>query len=375
LWPLTPRNRNPQGFRLIDIPAVVALIVLRPLLVLLPLLLRPPVLLGVVVSVAGAQHWVREATGRPQGVGRATFTVLCAVALVLLTTRVISLLLARARWSNRTTPPGGEFRSAVRSLMLRRALSGLGLAVVVTALLMARLTHWSFWAWVHDAALRATGFESLVVLAALVAGNLAINKTGATSVVTAESPAPRDREGWTSATILVAVTFGLAWLVTSTHGLDSGADVATALAVSAVVWAAHHAWAENPWPDSMGVLSGLATAWLLLAEPPIGFGPDGRLFGSSWTSSAWGPILDLAILVVVILLAFVAGLLSRWLTDVWGPVGQGLSLLVLMAVALWSAWQLTLAWQWLNDVPTALVYGSAISAATTLFVPFRTDLE
>lgn len=377
LWPLTPRNRDPQGFRLRDVPSVVALIVLRPLLVLLPLVLRPPVLVGVVVVVAGAQHWVRESTHQPSGVARATFTVLTSLAFVLLATRVISLVLARRHWQRLTTAPGSEFRSAVMSLMTRRMVSGLVVAGVLVVLLIARLTRWSSWSWVHDAMTRATGFEALVVLAALVAGNLAVSRTGATSVVKADQPSPRDRDGWISAAILVVVTFGLAWVASLTYadGAASGARVATSVAVGGVVWAVHHAWARMWWAEAMAVLSGLATAWLLLDKPQLGFGPHGQFFGSSWTSSGWGPILDLAILVVVVTFAFGAGLLSRWLTDLWGDLGQVLSLVILLLVALWGAWQLTLAWQWLATIPVALVYGSAIAAATTLFVPFRAELR
>jgi patatin-related protein len=377
MWPLTPRNRDPQGFRLRDIPSVVALIVLRPLLVLLPLLLRPPVLVGVVVVVAGAQHWMRETTHQPSGVARATFTALTALALALLATRVISLVLARRHWKRLVDAPGDEFRSAVIRLMARRAVTGLVVAAVLVILLVARLTGWSFWSWVHDGMARATGFEAFVVLGALVAGNLAVSKIGATSVVRAEQPAPRDKDGWASAAILIAITFGLAWLASLTYadGAASGARVATSVAVGGVVWAVHHAWARMWWPEAMAGLSGLATAWLLLDKPQLGFGPHGRFFGSSWTSSGWGPILDVAILVVVVTLAFGAGLLSRWLTDLWGDLGQMLSLVLLLLVALWGAWQLTLAWHWLVSVPVALVYGSAIAAATTLFVPFRPQLE
>jgi hypothetical protein len=377
MWPLTPRNRDPLGFRLRDIPSVVVLIVLRPLLVLLPLLLRPPVLVGVVVVVAGAQHWMRETTHQPAGVARATFTVLTALALALLATRVISLVLARRHWKRLVDAPGDEFRSAVIRLMTRRAVTGLVVAAVLVILLVARLTGWSFWSWVHDGMARATGFEAFVVLGALVAGNLAVSRIGATSVVRAEQPAPRDKDGWASAAILIAITFGLAWLASLTYadGAASGARVATSVAVGGVVWAVHHAWARMWWPEAMAGLSGLATAWLLLDKPQLGFGPHGRFFGSSWTSSGWGPILDVAILVVVVTLAFGAGLLSRWLTDLWGDLGQMLSLVLLLLVALWGAWQLTLAWHWLVSVPVALVYGSAIAAATTLFVPFRPQLE
>ena len=108
---------------------------------------------------------------------------------------------------------------------------------------------------------------------------------------------------------------------------------------------------------------------------PVPAAAQPRARGSSWTASGWGPILDVAILVVVVTLAFGAGLLSRWLTDLWGDLGQMLSLVLLLLVALWGAWQLTLAWQWLESVPVALVYGSAIAAATTLFVPFRAELD
>jgi patatin-related protein len=377
MWPLTPRNRDPQGFRLRDVPAVVALIVLRPLLVLLPLLLRPPVLVGVVVVVAGAQHWVREAGHQPLGVARATFTVLTALALALLATRVISLVLARGHWRRLTAAPGDEFRTDVMRLMTRRTVVGLVVAAVLIILLMARLTSWSFWSWVHDAMARTTGFEALVVLGALVAGNVAVSKIGATSVVTAEHPPPRDKDGWVSAAILVAVTFGLAWLAALTYadGAASGARVATSVATGAVVWAVHHAWARTWWPEAMAVLSGLITAWLLLDKPRLGFGAHGQFFGTSWTSSGWGPILDLAILLVVVTLAFGAGLVSRWLTALWGDLGQILSLVILLLVALWGSWQLTLAWQWLVNVPVALVYGSAVAAATTLFVPFRGQLD
>lgn len=378
LWPLTPRSRDPQGFRLADVPGVVALIVLRPLLVLLPLLLRPPVLAGVVVVSAGAQHWVRETTYQALGLRAATFTVMTALALILLATRVISLVLARGRWKELTPQQSGGFRPAVLPLMNRRLLSGLALGLVVLALLVARLTDWSFLAWLHDAAARATGFEAVVVLGALAAGNVAASRIGATSVVRAENDPPAgDTEGWWTTAALVVLTFGLAWLASLAYadGADSGAKVATAVAVGAVVWAAHHAWAETWWPEAMAVLSALATSWLLLDKPKLGFGPQGQFFDSSWTSSGWGPVLDVAILVVVIGLVFGAGLLSRWLPTVLGTVGNGLSLLVMLATALWSAWQLTLAWPMLDGVPTALVYGSAVASATTLFAPFRERLN
>jgi hypothetical protein len=346
-------------------------------LVLLPLLLRPPVLAGVVVSVAGAQHWTRETTHRPLGLGPATFSVAAVVAFLLLAAQATALLLARSRWEDLTSGWAGTFRSAVRKLMLHRAVLGLVLSAASLAFVVVRLADWSWSTRLQDTLARTTGFEAIVVLAGIAALSLAARRTGATSVVQRDEPAPKDVVGMVVGATLVALTLGLAWVVVlgKDDGGTAAAEVATSVAVGAVVWAVHHAWAQEWWPEVLGLISGGATAWLLLAEPPLGFGPGRRLFPGSWIRGDAGPVLHVVLFAFVVALVFVVGLFSRWLTTRVGSAGPVLSLLLMMAVALWGSWQLTLAWGWLSGIPTALVYGGAIAAATTLFAPFRASID
>ncbi len=378
LWPLTPADRSPEGRRGRDVPVVVTLMALRPLLVLLPLLLRPAVLTGVVVIVIGAHHWTREAADRPWGMGVGLFTVVAALVGILLVASAASNLAAARRWRSLTEEQTGGFRSEVLSRFNKRAGWSLAAAALVAVLAAGRLGSWSAMDPLHDLLARASGFEAVVLLGATLAATLAAARIGAGSVVRARhDPPAADRDGWVASLVLAVLMFGLAWLASlvSDGGATTGARVATAVVVGGVVWAVHHAWAEAWWAEAMAVLSALATAVLLSGRLKLGFGPRGELFGTSWTDSEWGPLLDVLLLVVVVALVFAAGLLSRRLTRLGGRAGTGLGLLLMLTASLWGAWQVTLAWPWLAVVPAGLVYGSAVAAATTLFVPFRERLD
>jgi len=378
LWPLTPADRSPEGWRGRDVPAVVTLIALRPLLVLLPLLLRPAVLTGVMVIVIGAHHWTREATGRPLGMGVGPFTAVAALVAILFVASAASNLTAAGRWRSLTEPQSGGFRSEVLSRLNKRAGWSLAAAVLVAVLAAGRLGHWSGLDPLHDLLARGSGFEAVVLLAATMAATLAAARVGAGAVVRARhDPPAADREGWVAAVVLVVLTLGLAWLASLEFagGATTGARVATAVVAGGVVWAVHHAWAKACWAEAMAVLSTLATAGLLSGHLKLGFGPRGELFGTSWICSEWGPLLDVLLPAVIVALVFAAGLVSRRLTRFWGQAGTALGLLLMLAASLWGAWQVTLAWPWLTAVPAGLVYGSAVAAATTLFVPFRERLD
>ncbi|GAB2761845.1 hypothetical protein GCM10027020_12680 [Nocardioides salsibiostraticola] len=378
LWPLTPADRSPEGRRGRDVPAVVTLIALRPLLVLLPLLLRPAVLTGVVVIVIGANHWTREVNGRPLGMGVGLFAVVAALVVILFVASAASNLKAAGRWRSLTEAQAGGFRSEVLSRLNKRAGWSLAVAMLVVVLAAGRLGRWSGLDPLHDLLARGSGFEAVVLLGATVAATLAAARIGAGAVVRARhDPPTADREGWAAAVVLAVLTLGLAWLSSLVFegGATTGARVATAVAVGGVVWAVHHAWAKAWWAETMAVLSTLATAGLLSGHLKLGFGPQGELFRRSWTRSEWGPLLDVLLVVVIVALVFAAGLVSRRLTRLWRQAGTALGLLLMLAASLWGAWQVTLAWPWLTAVPAGLVYGSAVAAATTLFVPFRERLD
>lgn len=378
LWPLTPADRSPDGPRGRDVPAVVALMAFRPLLVLLPLLLRPAVLAGVVAIVVVAHHWVREAGGQIMGIGVGPFTVVTVLIAGLLSASGASNLAASGRWKALTEANSGGFRDEVVSRLNRRARWSFAVAAVVALLAWARLGRSSWLDWLHNLLERTSGFDALVLLAATVASTLASARIGAGAVVRKrhDPPAP-DHEGWKASAALVVLTIGLGWLASLNldGGAQTGARVATAVAVGGVVWAVHHAWAASWWAELMAVISALATAFLLSGEVRLGFGQRGELYGESWNRSEWGPLLDVLLLVVIVVLVFVVGLASRRLTRIGGQYGIALGLLLMLATSLWSAWQITLAWPWLTAAPAGLVYGSAVAAATTLFVPFRDQLQ
>lgn len=378
LWPLTPADRSPDGPRGRDVPAVVALMIFRPLLVVLPLLLRPAVLGGVVVIVVGAHHWVREASGQTMGIGVGLFTVVAVLVAGLLGASGATNLAAAGRWGALDDASSGGFRGEVVSRLKSRAWWSFAAAALVALVAWARLGRSSWLDWLHTFLERTSGFDALVVLAVTVAFTSAAARIGAGAVVRARhDPPASDRGGWTASAVLVVLTIGLAWLASLIldGGAQTGGRVATAVAVGGVVWAVHHAWADAWWAVLMAVISTLATALLLSGEVPLGFGPRGQLYGESWSRSEWGPLLDVLLLVVIVVLAFVVGLASRRLTRIGGQYGIALGLLLMLATSLWSAWQITLAWPWLTAAPAGLVYGSAVAAATTLFVPFRDQLQ
>jgi predicted acylesterase/phospholipase RssA len=378
LWPLTPADRSPEGPRGRDVPAVVALMAFRPLLVLLPLLLRPAVLAGVLVTIIGAHHWAREASGQTMGIGVGLFTVVAVLIAGLLSASGATNLVAAGRWGALSDENSGGFRAEVVSrLRIRAGVSFAGAALIALAE-WARLGRTSWLDWLHNLLERTSGFDALVLLTATVAFTLAAARVGAGTVVRARhDPPASDHEGWKASTALVVLTIGLASLATLTlsGGAQSGARVATAVAVGGVVWAVHHAWAESWWAELMAVISALATAFLLSGEVPLGFGPRGQLYSESWSGSEWSPLLDVVLLMLIVVLIFVGGLASRRLTRIGGQYGIASGLLLMLVMSLWSAWQVTLAWPWLTAAPAGLVYGSAVSASTTLFVPFRDQLK
>ncbi len=95
LWPLTPREHSTghlSTWR--QVPALAALMLLRPVLVLLPLAARPSAVALVVGAVLTAHH----ATGDAQGAPRETAMILLSIVVLAAVMGLVSAVRSILRW-------------------------------------------------------------------------------------------------------------------------------------------------------------------------------------------------------------------------------------------------------------------------------------
>lgn len=360
LWPNTPPQLRPETMRSSPSKTVsltVLLMLLRPVLVAAPLLiLHPAAIISAALLVLTSHH-----VGGGRAAGPTALMVGWLMAAAIVGVCLYTLRKRQRRWQQAWEdlaphdPTLADLAAEVRDRYARTLRLAVVVGLVVVVVLGAQVLMTTGW--------RLTLVDLGVVLVTVVAAHVYATTLTATRLARASS----DSAAWRAqpAPALVALVAGVmlaGWLLPDSWS----SAIAIGIAAAGLAWAIHRGWTRGSVAPQIAVAVGVLAVALTVWGPDFAGWvrpPEGS--GWRWLFTPW--------LVAVVAIG------AAWRLDKAASCADGTKRHVLAAiltvVTALGSWLVTYLWGWHAVVPAALIIVCAAAAATTMYLPFRDDVD